>query len=179
MGVNFPNVLVVNADLKIRSFADYVAYARANPGKLDFASTGPASASHLAGELLNDMARIETVHVPYKGGAPAMVDVVSGQVASYYSTLSTALPHIESGRVIPLASTGLRRLASLPKVPTIAESGFPGYSATELVCVPGLVQGAQADTRSLERRTGEGAAQSRRRRATRQPRAARSARHPR
>ena len=130
MGVNFPNVLVVGAQTGIKTFADFVAYAKKNPGKLDFASTGPASASHLAGELLNDMAHIDTVHVPYKGGAPALQDMLGGRVASYYSTLSTALPHIESGKLIPLASTGLQRLPALPKVPTIAESGYPGFSAT-------------------------------------------------
>jgi tripartite-type tricarboxylate transporter receptor subunit TctC len=130
MGVNFPNVLVVHAGLKIRTFAEYVAYARANPGKLDFASTGPGSASHMAGELLNDMAGIDTVHIAYKGGAPAVTDLIGGQVASYYSTLATAQPHIESGKLIPLASTGPKRLAALPNVPTIAESGYPGYSAT-------------------------------------------------
>jgi tripartite-type tricarboxylate transporter receptor subunit TctC len=130
MGVNFPNVLVVGAQTGIKSFAEFVAYAKKNPGKLDFASTGPGSASHLAGELLNDMAHIDTVHVPYKGGAPALQDLLGGRVSSYYSTLSTALPHIESGKLIPLASTGLQRLAALPKVPTISESGYPGFSAT-------------------------------------------------
>ena len=130
MGVNFPNVLVVHAGLKIKTFAEFIAYAKQNPGKLDFASTGPGSASHLAGELLDDMARIDTVHVPYKGGAPALQDLLGGRVAAYYSTLSTAQPHIESGRLIPLASTGPRRIPSLPQVPTIAESGYPGYNAT-------------------------------------------------
>lgn len=130
MGVNFPNVLVVNAQLKIKTFAEFVAYARANPGKLDYASTGAGSASHLAGELLNDMAKIETTHVPYKGGAPAMQDVIGGRVAMYYSTLNTALPHIQSGKLVPIASTGSKRLPKLPTVPTVAESGFAGYSAT-------------------------------------------------
>lgn len=130
MGVNFPNVLVVHSGLKIKTFAEFIAYAKQNPGKLDFASTGPGSASHLAGELLDDMARIDTVHVPYKGGAPALQDLLGGRVAAYYSTLSTAQPHIESGRLIPLASTGPKRIPSLPQVPTIAESGYPGYNAT-------------------------------------------------
>ncbi|MEY2804393.1 MAG: hypothetical protein RL657_1729 [Pseudomonadota bacterium] len=130
MGVNFPNVLVVGAQTGIKTFAEFVAYAKKNPGKLDFASTGPGSASHLAGELLNDMASIDTVHVPYKGGAPALQDLLGGRVASYYSTLSTSLPHIESGKLIPLASTGAQRLSALPKIPTIAESGYPGFSAT-------------------------------------------------
>jgi tripartite-type tricarboxylate transporter receptor subunit TctC len=130
MGVNFPNVLVVNTSTGIKNFAEFVAYAKKNPGKLDFASTGPGSASHLAGELLNDIAKIDTVHVPYKGGAPAMQDLIAGRVAAYYSTLSTAQPYIEAGKLTPIASTGLQRLSSLPKVPTIAESGYPGFSAT-------------------------------------------------
>ena len=130
MGVNFPNVLVVGAHTGIKNFAEFVAYAKKNPGKLDFASTGPGSASHLAGELLNDMAKIDTVHVPYKGGAPALQDLLGGRVASYYSTLSTALPHIETGKLVPLASTGAQRIKALPNVPTIAESGYPGFSAT-------------------------------------------------
>ena len=130
MGVNFPNVLVVSAETGIRSFADFIEYAKKNPGKITFASTGPGSASHLAGELLNDVARIDTQHIPYKGGAPAMTDLLGGRVTSYYSTLSTAQPYIESGKLIPLASTGPQRLTALPKIPTIAESGFPGFSAT-------------------------------------------------
>ncbi len=130
MGVNFPNVLVVGSQTGIKSFADFIDYARKNPGKLDFASTGAGSASHLAGELLNDMAKIDTVHIPYKGGAPALQDLLGGRVAAYYSTLSTAQPHIESGKLIPLASTGPERLSALPQVPTIAESGYPGFSAT-------------------------------------------------
>jgi tripartite-type tricarboxylate transporter receptor subunit TctC len=130
MGVNFPNVLVVGAHTGIKTFAEFVAYAKKNPGKLDFASTGAGSASHLAGELLNDMAKIDTVHVPYKGGAPALQDLLGERVAAYYATLSTSQPHIESGKLIPLASTGSMRLTALPKIPTIAESGYPGFSAT-------------------------------------------------
>lgn len=130
MGVNFPNVLVVHSGAGIKTFAEFIAYAKKNPGKLDFASTGPGSASHLAGELLNDVAKIDTVHVPYKGGAPAMQDLIAGRVAAYYSTLSTSQAYIENGKLIPLASTGAQRLSALPKIPTIAESGYPGFSAT-------------------------------------------------
>jgi len=120
MGVNFPNVLVVHAGMGIKTFADYVAYAKKNPGK----------PSHLAGELLDDMAKIDTVHVPYKGGAPALQDLLGGRVASYFSTYSTSQAYIENGKLIPLASTGAQRLRSLPNIPTIAESGYPGFSAT-------------------------------------------------
>ncbi len=129
MGVNFPNVLVVNANLKIRTLAEFVAYAKKNPGKLDFAPTGAGSASHLAGELFNDRAGIDTVHIPYKGGAPALQDLLGGRVAAYYSTPATAQAHIESGKLVPLATTGLARPAFMPNVPTIAESGYPGFNA--------------------------------------------------
>lgn len=130
MGVNFPNILVVHADVKARNLADYVALAKANPGSLEYASSGVGSASHMAGELLNQRAGIETVHVPYKGGSQALLDVVSGRVAGYYSTPSSAVPHIKTGKVVPIAATGLERSPVLPDVPTIAESGFPGFEAT-------------------------------------------------
>lgn len=130
MAVNFPNVLVVHPGTGIKTFAEFIAAAKKNPGKLDFASTGVGSASHLAGELLNDMANIDTLHVPYKGGAAALQDVLSGRVAGWYATMATAAPHIEAGKLVPLASTGAQRVASLPKVPTIAESGYPGFNAT-------------------------------------------------
>lgn len=129
MGVNFPNVLVVHSGLPIKTFAQFIEYAKANPGKLDFASTGHGSASHMAGELLNDMAKINIVHIPYKGGAPALQDLLGGRVASYFSTLSTAQGSIESGRLVPLAITGAKRIDALPNVPTIAET-YPGYIAT-------------------------------------------------
>jgi tripartite-type tricarboxylate transporter receptor subunit TctC len=130
MAVNFPNVLVVHPGTGIKSFNEFIASAKKDPGKLDFASTGPGSASHLAGELLNDMAKIDTLHVPYKGGAAALQDLLGGRVAAWYATYATAAPHIEAGKVVPLASTGTQRLSSLPHIPTIAESGYPGFSAT-------------------------------------------------
>ena len=130
MGVNFPNVLVVHSGVGVKTLAEYVALAKKKPGSLDFASTGSGSASHLAGELFNDRAGIETVHIPYKGGAPALQDLLGGRVASYYSAPATAGPHIESGKLIPLATTGLVRPAFMPNVPTIAESGYPGFNAT-------------------------------------------------
>ena len=130
MGVNFPNVLVVHAGVGVKTLAEFVALAKKKPGSLDFASTGAGSASHLAGELFNARAGIETVHIPYKGGAPAMQDLLGGRIASYYSTPATAGPHIESGKLIPLATTGLSRPAFMPNVPTIAESGYPGFNAT-------------------------------------------------
>ncbi len=130
MGVSFPNVLVVHAGVGVKSVAEFVAKAKAKPGVIDFASTGSGSASHLAGELLNQRAGIDTVHIPYKGGAPALQDLLGGRVAAYYSTPATAAPHIESGKLIPLATTALARPSFMPHVPTIAESGYPGFNAT-------------------------------------------------
>ena len=130
MGVSFPNVLVVHQGVGVKTLAEFVAKAKAQPGKLDFASTGAGSASHLAGELLNQRAGIDTVHIPYKGGAPALQDLLGGRVAAYYSTPATAAPHIESGKLVPLATTGLQRSEFMPQVPTVAESGYPGFAAT-------------------------------------------------
>jgi len=130
MGVSFPNVLVVNAGLGVRTLAEYIALAKAKPGRLDYASTGPGSASHLAGELFNWRAGVDIVHIPYKGGAQAMQDLLGGQVAAYFSTPSTAEPHIATGKLLPLATTGLERPSFMASVPTVAESGFPGFNAT-------------------------------------------------
>ncbi|MBL8350975.1 MAG: tripartite tricarboxylate transporter substrate binding protein [Burkholderiaceae bacterium] len=130
MGVSFPNVLVVHPGVGVKTLAEFVAKAKAKPASIDYASTGNGSASHLAGELLNQRAGIETVHIPYKGGAPALQDLLGGRVAAYYSTPSTAAPHIEAGKLIPLATTGLTRSPFMPNVPTIAESGYSGFNAT-------------------------------------------------
>nr|WP_316642282.1 tripartite tricarboxylate transporter substrate binding protein [uncultured Roseateles sp.] len=130
MGVSFPNVLVVHPGTGIKTFADFIAKAKAKPGSLDFASTGAGSASHLAGELLNQRAGIDTIHIPYKGGAPALQDLLGGRVTAYYAAPPTALPHIEAGKLIPIATTGLTRPAYMPNVPTIAESGYPGFNAS-------------------------------------------------
>ena len=130
MGAVFPNVLVVHAGLGVKTLAEYIARAKKEPGKLDYASTGPGSASHLAGELFNQRAGVEIVHVPYKGGAPAMTDLLGGRVAAYFAAPPTAMPHIQTGKLIPIAVSGPTRLANLPNVPTVAESGFPGFDAT-------------------------------------------------
>jgi len=130
MGVTFPNVLVVHAGLGVKTLAEYVALAKAKPGGLEYASTGSGSASHLAGELFNARAGVEIVHIPYKGGAQALQDVLSGRVAAYFSVPSTAEPHIETGKLVPLATTGLTRPSFMANVPTVAESGYPGFNAT-------------------------------------------------
>lgn len=128
-GVNFPNVLVVHKGLGVKTLAEFVALAKKKPGSIDFASTGAGSASHLAGELFAQRAGIEMVHIPYKGGAPALQDLLGERIASYFSAPPTALPHIEAGKLIPLATTGLTRPAYLPNIPTVAESGYSGFEA--------------------------------------------------
>jgi len=128
-GVHFPNVLVVNANSGVKTLADFVALARKDPGSVTFASTGPGSASHLTGELFAQQAKVEMTHVPYKGGSAAMPDLLADRFTAYFAAPPTALPHIESGKLRPLATTGLARPAYLPNIPTVAESGYPGFEA--------------------------------------------------
>jgi tripartite-type tricarboxylate transporter receptor subunit TctC len=128
-GVNFPNVLVVHNGVGVKTLAEFVALAKKKPGAVDYASTGAGSASHLAGELFNQRAGIDMVHVPYKGGAPALQDLLGGRIAAYFAAPPTALPHVEAGKLVPLATTGPTRPAYLPNVPTVAESGYPGFEA--------------------------------------------------
>jgi tripartite-type tricarboxylate transporter receptor subunit TctC len=128
-GVHFPNVLVVNAAAGIKSLADLVAQGRKQPGSVSYASTGIGSASHLAGELFSQRAAIEMMHVPYRGGAPAMQDLLGNRFTGYFAAPPTALPHLETGKLVALATTGLTRPAYMPNIPTVAESGFPGFQA--------------------------------------------------
>jgi tripartite-type tricarboxylate transporter receptor subunit TctC len=130
MGVMFPNILVVNPGVPAKTLQEFVALARAKPGTLEYGSTGVGSAAHLAGELLKQRANIDLTHVPYKGGGAAMPDILGGRIASYWSPPSTALPYIQSGKLRALASTGSARSPVLPDVPTVAESGFPGFEAS-------------------------------------------------
>lgn len=128
-GVNFPNLLVVHKGAGINNLQEFIAKAKAEPNKLDFASTGAGSASHLAGELLNQRAGIQTVHVPYKGGGPAMQDLLGERITSYFAAPPTAMPQVEAGKLVPIATTGLTRPAYMPQIPTVAEAGFPGFEA--------------------------------------------------
>jgi len=128
-GVNFPNVLVVHKGVGVKTLAEFVTLAKKKAGAVDFASTGAGSASHLAGELFSQRAGIDMVHVPYKGGAPALQDLLGERIASYFSAPPTALPHVEAGKLVPLATTGPTRPAYMPNIPTVAESGYPGFEA--------------------------------------------------
>ena len=130
MGVNFPNTLVVPPGLNINSLAELVAAAKKEPGKLTYASTGVGSAAHLAGELFAQRAGVELIHVPYKGGSAAMLDLLSGRIDAYYATPTTSLQHVQNKKLTALATTGLKRTDSMPTVPTMDESGYPGFNAT-------------------------------------------------
>lgn len=128
-GVNFPNVLVVHKAAGVKTMKEFIALAKSEPEKVDYASSGFGAASHLAGELLNMEAAVNMVHVPYKGGAQAMQDLLGERVTSYFSAPPTAMPYVAENRLIPLATTGLTRPAYLPEIPTVAESGYPGFEA--------------------------------------------------
>ena len=125
-----PNILVVHPSVAARTVKEVIALARARPGTLNFASAGVGSSSHLAGELFRILASAEIVHVPYKGAGPAMVDVLSGQVQLYFATMPAAMPHVKSGKLAPVAVTSAKRSPALPELPTVAESGVPGYEAS-------------------------------------------------
>ena len=125
--VSGSNVLVVHSSLPVNTFKDFIALARAQPGKLTYGSSGSGNAGHLAAELLSSMAKIQMVHVPYKGGAPAMTALLGNQTQVLFASPSTAIPQVKAGRVKGLAVTTLKRSQMLPDLPTIAESGFPGF----------------------------------------------------
>lgn len=124
-----PQIMVVTPSLPIKSVRELIAYAKANPGKVTFASAGVGSSNHLSGELFNAMAGIKMRHVPYKGDAPGMIDVMSGAVDVALPTAIAAMPSIKSGRLRAIAVTSAKRIPSLPDLPTVAESGLPGYEA--------------------------------------------------
>lgn len=129
MAVVFANVLVVDPKLPIASLADFVKYAKEKPGAISYGSSGIGGAGHLAGELLKQMAGIDIVHVPYKGGGPAMQGMLGGQVQAIFATQVSAGGQIKGGKVRAVATTGTARSPELPDVPTVAESGYPGYEA--------------------------------------------------
>jgi tripartite-type tricarboxylate transporter receptor subunit TctC len=122
-------VLVVNPKLKVSSLAELIALAKKQPGDLTFASSGPGTPYHMAGELFKQMAHIDVLHVPYKGSSSARIDVIGGQVDMMFDATTTMLGLIQGGKVEALATTGSSRSAVLPDVPTMAEAGVPGYSS--------------------------------------------------
>lgn len=122
-----PLLLLVNPQLPVHTVRELVAYAKANPGKLSFASSGNAGAQHLAGELFKQTAGVDMVHVPYRGAAPAITDLIGGQVQIMFDSASSALQHVRSGKLRVLAVTSEGRFGELPDVPTMVEAGVPGY----------------------------------------------------
>jgi tripartite-type tricarboxylate transporter receptor subunit TctC len=129
MAVVFANVLVVQPTLNVKTLADYVKLAKEKPGTITYASSGIGGAGHLAGELLKVVAKIDIVHVPYKGGGPAMQGFLGKQVDSFFATPVSSIKQIQAGRALAVATTGAKRAELMPDVPTIAESGYPGYEA--------------------------------------------------
>src|SRR5438067_3281592 len=124
-----PSVLVVNPAVPARTIAEFTAYARANPGKLNYASNGAGSAAQLAAAMYESLAGARMVHVPYKGIAPAMTDLMSGEVQLMFGTIVALVPHIQAGKLRALAVTSRKRSALLPDLPTLTESGLPDYEA--------------------------------------------------
>jgi len=122
-----PGILVVHPSLPVRTVKDLVALAKAKPGSVNYASSGSGSAGHLAGELFKRVAHIDMMHIPYKGAAPALTDVVAGQAQLYFTSPISATPFVKGGRLRMVAVTSLKRSPSLPDIPTVAESGYPDF----------------------------------------------------
>ncbi len=125
-----PNLLVANPSQPYKTVQELIAYAKANPGKVTCGSSGNGSSIHLSCELFKTMAKVDITHVPYKGSAPAVNDLLGGQIAIMFDNLPSALQHAKAGKLRPIAVTSAKRSPELPNVPTIAESGVPGYEAT-------------------------------------------------
>lgn len=142
----FPNVLVANPQFPAASVRDVLAMAKASPGRIAFASSGNGSAQHLAGALFEDIGKVDMLHVPYRGGGPAMNDVIAGQVPLFFANLASSLGQIQGNRLRPLAVTSRRRSAALPNVPTVEEAGLAGYEVYEWnpILAPAAIS---ADTR--------------------------------
>ena len=125
-----PNLLVANPAQPYKTVKELIAYAKANPGKVSFASSGSGTSIHLSGEMFQQMAKVEMQHIPYKGSAPALTDLLGGQTAIMFDNMPSVIGHVRAGKLRPIAVTTPQRSPALPDVPTIAESGVPGYSAT-------------------------------------------------
>ena len=144
-----PNVLVVNAVLPVANLAEFIAHLRKNPGKISYGSAGPGSLTHLTMELFKQQLDSFIVHIPYRGIAPAFTDLIGGQTQAMFPGLAAAMPHIRSGRVRPLAVTGLKRHPQFKDLPTLDESGFKGFDAQQWYGVVGPAGMAPAIVRQL------------------------------
>jgi tripartite-type tricarboxylate transporter receptor subunit TctC len=126
---NVPHVLVVNPALGVSSLNELLTLARSKPGQLNLASQGVGTVSHLEGEMLRHMAGVDFTHVPYKGSAPALLDLLGGRVQLMFDSVASTLPQIRAGKLTPIAVTAGKRVGVLPEVPTMSEAGLPGYQA--------------------------------------------------
>ncbi|HEY3075461.1 MAG TPA: tripartite tricarboxylate transporter substrate binding protein [Burkholderiales bacterium] len=143
-----PNILVVHPSVPAHSVAEFIAYAKQNPGKLNYASTGAGVAAHLSAELFKAMAGVDMVHVPYKGAQPALTDVISGQCQVMFATSASVIPYLKAGRLRALAVTTASRSPSLPDLPTVAEAGVPGF---ESITWHGVVVPSQTPPGTVDR----------------------------
>ena len=144
LAASTPNVLVVHPALRAATLKELIALAKARPGEINFASSGQGTPAHLAGELFNLMAGVKMVHVPYKGAAPALADLLGGQVQIMFSTMPPALPHVRDGKLRALAVTSAKRSPAAPELPTVDETALPGFEANTWhgVVVPAGTPGA-------------------------------------
>lgn len=145
---NVENLLVVHPSVPVRSVTDLIALAAGKPGMLIFASSGTGNAPHLAGELFNQLAKVKMVHLPYKGGGPAMIDLVAGQVSLSFASMPSSLPFAKSGKLRAIAVGGAKRSPAAPEIPTVAENGLPGFNVTDW---QGLLAPAKTPAAIVER----------------------------
>ncbi len=145
-------LLVVHPSVPVQSVPELIALARAKPGTLTFASAGMGTASHLAGELFKTMAKVDMVHVPYKGNVPALTDLLAGETSLFFGTMPTVLPHAKAGKLRALATIGAARSAAVPELPTVAEAALPGFEVTNWI---GLFAPARTPPEIVRRLNGE------------------------
>jgi tripartite-type tricarboxylate transporter receptor subunit TctC len=145
---NVENLLVVHPSVPVRNVKELIALAASKPGILIFASSGTGNAPHLAGELFNQLANVKMVHLPYKGGGPAMIDLVAGQVSVSFASMPSSLPFAKSGKLRAIAVGGAKRSPAAPEIPTVAENGLPGFEITDW---QGLLAPAKTPAAVIER----------------------------
>ncbi len=154
-----PNILIANVDAPAKNVKDLVAYLKQNPGKVSFGSAGNGSTQHLAYELFMHMAGTEALHIPYKGSGPVLVDLMAGHITYAFETMAAATPHIQAGKIIPMAQTRTKRSAAYPNLPTMDQLGFIGFEATAWYGLmgpakldPKIVQKINADVNTILRK---------------------------